>query len=273
MPLACPVCNTASNIEFQTWEADIYRCPACQHCFSDVKETHREGYSNDYFSEAHKNWFENPNYRLFEKICRIIMRHNPNSSVLDVGCGNGDFLRYLKKKKLGGRLTGIDLHENAPIEGIEFIDNDFFTIDFDRQFDAVVSLATIEHINNIVGFMQKTWGVCKPGGLVILMTVNDGGIIYALSRFFHRLNYPQIYNRLYSSHHLNHFNIFSLKKLIELSGLTVIKTMRHNYPLRAVDMGEFSFPLHHILLSGVAIIFLISKITGRTYLQTVVSRK
>ncbi len=51
------------------------------------------------------------------------------------------------------------------------------------------------------------------------------------------------------------------------------KILKHNYPIRAVDMGNFSKPVHFSLLSGIAVIFFLSKIMGNTYLQTFICRK
>jgi len=272
--MTCPVCGKISVVEFKTNEADILRCPECHHCFSHVhKNNEHIQYSDEYYSDDHKNWFENPNYSLFEKIYKIISADNRKIAVLDIGCGKCDFLKYLNEKNSTFTLTGIDLCENIPIEGINFINGDFFTTDFDRQFDVVVSLATIEHIQNVRSFIKKAYDVCKPGGLMIHMTVNENGMIYQFSRIMKRINLSRAYDRLYSSHHLNHFNILSLRKLLEQSGLKTLKTIRHNFPLKAVDTGSSSLFSHYLTLSYIAFIFGVSKIIGKTYLQTIVCRK
>jgi 2-polyprenyl-3-methyl-5-hydroxy-6-metoxy-1,4-benzoquinol methylase len=274
MSLPCTVCRTISKIEFKTPEADIYRCPACQHCFSDILQGNDIQYDTAYYTEDHKNWFKHPNFKLFEKIYRIIMEHNPNASVLDIGCGNGDLLRYLSEKNQSFSLTGIDLYENKPIEGIEFINCDFLGASFNKKYDIVISLATIEHIQNITAFAQKAGSICGNNGLVIIMTVNESGFINRLARLFKRyFLFPYAYNRLYSQHHLNHFNTSSLRKLIEMNQLQVEKVLKHNNPIRAVDMGNYSKPIHFSLLSGIAVIFFIGKITGNTFLQTIICRK
>ena len=231
-------------------------------------------YTASYFTEDHKNWFNNPNYRLFSKIYRIISSHGHNSSVVDIGCGNGDFLKFLQQKNPDFSLTGIDMSDHEPSGQIKFIQGDFLTTHFNQQFDIVVSLATIEHIQDVTAFIQKAYSICKSNGLVIIMTINDGGMIYTLSRLLKRyLFIPWICHRLYSHHHLNHFNTSSLKKLIEINNLELVKFLNHNYPIRAVDMGVSSKPVYFSLLSITAAMFFISEIMGNTFLQTAICRK
>ncbi len=35
-----------------------------------------------------------------------------NSTVLDYGCGTGDFYRFLKRRNISVRYTGVDINEN-----------------------------------------------------------------------------------------------------------------------------------------------------------------
>lgn len=271
--MKCPICKTNSDIEFNTQHAAIYRCPVCKHCFSFIKRGYEVKYTDNYFNKEHIRWFNNPDHLLFKRLYKIIINHNPRASILDIGCGNGNFLQYMNKGNELFSLTGIDLYKNDPHHEIEFIDSDFFTYEFNKQFDVVVSLATIEHISDIQIFMKKMYQVCKPSGLLILMTVNDNGIIYKLSRLAYRFGFGKFYNRLYSAHHLNHFNVSSLKQLVLLSNLEIVKIIRHNFPLQAVDMFSSSYTFHYIMLSLLAILFSISKATGQTYLQTIICQK
>ena len=56
-----------------------------------------EEYTPEYYEETHRNWFANPNFALF----RWIEHQLPAEirSVLDVGCGRGDFLKFLRRQR------------------------------------------------------------------------------------------------------------------------------------------------------------------------------
>src|SRR5262245_1321702 len=120
--LPCPVCGTASQFAQLCRDAALYRCEACDHCFSDPESVQTtEHYGPEYYE---KNWFQNANKWLFETLGQMISSIKEDASVADVGCGNGAFLKYLHRTHPKLRLTGIDLSPNEPHSGINFIQGD-----------------------------------------------------------------------------------------------------------------------------------------------------
>ena len=120
--MACTVCGDRNTRKEPFNGADLYSCRACRHRFTDPGSFGtKEHYEADYFDEKHRKWFANPDIALFEYIWQRISTLGPGTSVLDIGCGNGAFLKYLWSRSKGLRLTGIDYRENEPTEGIEFI--------------------------------------------------------------------------------------------------------------------------------------------------------
>jgi SAM-dependent methyltransferase len=272
--LRCPVCSTISSVERRTSEVDLWRCPSCDHCFSNVDSiSSLEKYSSEYYEVTHRNWFENPNIALFETICQFIIQNKPNASLIDLGCGNGNFLKYLHKKNRSLSLTGIDIAQNRAAKGITFLQGDALVADFDSQYDVVVSLAVIEHVTDIQKFVNRLYSLCAPQGFVIIMTLNERSILYGVARLLYNLGYKTPCERLYSKHHLNHFNVSSLKKLVETNRLSVIKIFLHNVPLSAVDLTASSHTAATILRAGVWSTFMIGSLIGRTYLQTIICKK
>jgi len=104
--IPCPLCGAASLFYARHPEAELYRCPSCTHCFTRLDTVQIEEYRDNYFYEDHQRWFENPNFTLFERIAETIPKE---ASVLDAGCGRGDFLRHLCKIRPDLTLTGVDL--------------------------------------------------------------------------------------------------------------------------------------------------------------------
>ncbi len=272
--LTCPVCSAPGVIENILKEVTLCRCPSCDHCFTDLHSIDQlEPYHADYFEEEHRNWFRHPNLQLYARLAQIILQHSPTSSVLDVGCGNGNFLRYLANLSETLTLTGIDIASNQPSRGITYLQGNFLEHEFGRKFDVVVSLAVIEHIPDVTALARRMRDLCTPGGLAINMTVDDHSLIYSSARFLGRAGYSVPMDRLYSKHHLNHFTTSSLKKLLESHELATVEVIRHNSPMAAIDLPKTSPSITAVLRSGVWIAFQIGELLRRTMLQTMISKR
>jgi 2-polyprenyl-3-methyl-5-hydroxy-6-metoxy-1,4-benzoquinol methylase len=271
----CPICRGPSTPDERHPEVELGHCTRCGHRFSRIKPgVPMEPYDAAYFEETHRNWFAHPNLPLFEKIARLIDREPAPASLIDVGCGNGDLLRFLASRSAAAvALTGVDLVPNAPKSGIEFIQGDIFALDVGRQFSIVVSLMTIEHIADVRAFVRRLKSLARPGGLVVINTINDDSTLYEAARMLRRFGVALPFDRLYSRHHLHHFGRASLSHLLESEELQVTDVILRNAPLASLDMPVSSRAAALILLGGVSLLFALGSISGRTYSQTVVCRR
>lgn len=271
----CPVCSSLSILGNNHPEVELYRCTRCGHRFSRLKPgIPLEPYDAAYFEQTHRNWFTNPNLVLFEQIARLIKSEPAPGSVIDVGCGNGNFLRYLAARtKCEITLTGIDLMANPPEPGIEYIQGDALSVSLAQRFSVAVSLAAIEHVQDIRAFAGRLKALVKPGGLVIVMTLNDNSILYVAARALRRIGFALPFDRLYSRHHIHHFSRLSLRRLLESEGLQLKAVILHNAPLAAIDIPVSSRPAAMLLRLGVGLLFVLGSLSRRTYLQTVVCRR
>jgi SAM-dependent methyltransferase len=141
--------------------------------------------------------------------------------------------------------------------------------DPDVQYDAVTTLAVIEHVADVNDFVRRLKGWCRPGGTIIILTCNESGLIYHTARLLNSIGFPSAFNRLYSRHHLNHFNVKSLRTLLTNNGLLVRHTILHNMPLSAFDSPSATIFGHFVSLFTVAVLFLLGTITNRSFFQTV----
>lgn len=111
-------------------------------------------------------------------------------SVLDVGCGGGLMSEPLAR--LGARVTGIDpgaqniaiARGHAEPQGLA-IDYRVATVEDlvaeGRVFDAVVCLEVVEHVPDVAAFVAACAALVRPGGVLVLSTINRNLKSYALA--------------------------------------------------------------------------------------------
>ena len=268
---SCPICGASAQFAYDHPDSEIWRCTQCDHAFTHL-ETLRviEEYSADYYDEEHKNWFENPHIALFEWIGNNIP--SDAKSVFDIGCGRGDFLQHLHNTHPGLELIGVGLSPNELAPGIEFIQQNVMDMEITRQYDVIVSLASIEHMEDPLSFSKRLKELCSPNGVIVVMTVNESGLLYTMARIARSLGFKSVFNRLYSAHHLNHFSVKSLRCLLETAGMEVQKVHQHNSPLAAVDLPKSLTPVRWLVLGAVAVVFALGKMMSMCLSQTVIAR-
>jgi len=268
--LSCPVCARVCLPAYEHHEAQIYRCQSCSHCFSNPATLVPENYEPAYYEQVHKNWFAHPNFSLFERIRKLIASRGTKCRVLDVGCGRGDLLKYLQARNPQLELTGIELSDLQSAAGIRFIKSDIFEFEVTEKFDFVIALAVIEHVADIQQFVLRLSSLARPGGTVLVMTLNEGSLLYRVARSLRCLGWKAAFERLYSSHHLHHFTVSSLFSLMQKSGLRVRNQFTHNFPLAAVDFSGSDSLVGRIQLAGVAACFGAGRLLNMAFLQTII---
>jgi 2-polyprenyl-6-hydroxyphenyl methylase/3-demethylubiquinone-9 3-methyltransferase len=104
-----------------------------------------------------------------------------NLEIIDIGCGGGLISEPLSRK--GAIVTGIDAgsknidvakyHATQSKLNITYLNTTSEEMASNIQaFDVVLALEIIEHVNNIPLFLQSCAQLVKPGGLLIISTIN-----------------------------------------------------------------------------------------------------
>ncbi len=111
-------------------------------------------------------------------------------SVLDIGCGGG--LISEPVARMGARVTGIDPGRENIEAARRHASDSGLTIDYRETtvealiatgatFDAVLCLEVIEHVPDPAAFLKICAGLVRPGGLMLVSTINRTVKAYLLA--------------------------------------------------------------------------------------------
>ena len=202
--MKCPICNNSENnssffvkemyIKPQE-EFEYIECSKCGCLFiKEIPENISKYYDINYGPHNHQSSMKNKIldkiYGLYlanNKFIKLITRDNvtitsrfwnslsekgiirKNSSILDVGCGDGKFLSILKK---GGfkDLTGMDLFidEENMLEGIKIYKSSLENFKPGRKYDLITSNHSFEHMDNQLENLKCFENLVKDDGIIVI---------------------------------------------------------------------------------------------------------
>jgi SAM-dependent methyltransferase len=121
---------------------------------------------------------------IYEMVARVIaQQHLGGGILLDMGCGSGRFRSFIDNSF--DRYIGVDAarYDGFPKE-TEFLPLDLNTGKAplaDGFADVVLSVETIEHLENPRAFVRELVRLTKPGGLVMITTPNQLSLLSKLT--------------------------------------------------------------------------------------------
>ncbi len=145
------------------------------------------------------------------RVCCLHKREG--ARLLEVGCGSGKTLHYLKG--IGWDTEGIDFDEkainSARARGLNVYVGDMESRGYpDNSFDVIISKHVIEHVPNPQATFDSFFRVLRHGGVVVLYTPN-------VNSFGHRV-FKKHWRGLEPPRHLHVFNSSALERMLASSG-------------------------------------------------------
>lgn len=121
--------------------------------------------------------------------------------VLDIGCGNGEFLQLLGAA--GHEAVGVDIDpamvEQCRQQGLTAVEADVRTWLPTQagHFDAIFSSNVIEHLDaeTVTTIVAGAYTALRPGGLLLLGTPNPESAIVHLYEYWRDPTHVRLYNR------------------------------------------------------------------------------
>lgn len=148
-------------------------------------------YSKDYTSNEvlHKvlQWY----LSYFQGFCRV----------LDIGCGNGEFLQLLQAA--GHEAVGVDIDpamvQQCQEQGLTAYEADVLTWlpTQSGHYDAIFSSNVIEHLDaqTVLTLVAQAYQALRPGGLLLLGTPNPESAIVQFHEYWRDPTHVRLYSR------------------------------------------------------------------------------
>ncbi len=111
---------------------------------------------------------------------------DPNR-IADAGSGFGQYVYYLSCKYPGARITGLDIKQEqvddcnnfftsiGRNQRVEFRHADLTKLNENEEWDLVLSVDVMEHIEDDRTVLQRIYKSLKPGGVLLISTPSDQG--------------------------------------------------------------------------------------------------
>ena len=202
--ISCPFCGGHSN--FPTFksasssdrERRWQRCSICGAEFPDPFPTTEElasAYSPDYYGALAQKFLWQIEWiisRFRNRRAKFIHSLRPDGGrILDIGCGNGDFL--WRCKNFGFEVFGTELPGVAADRARARLNNSIFSGNLpaaqypDQYFDLIVIWHVFEHLTEPRSYLAEIGRISKPGCLLVLAIPNIDSLQSRLFRgnWFH----------------------------------------------------------------------------------------
>jgi len=150
------------------------------------------------------------------------------SSLLDIGCGEGHFIKSIIGQYSNAKFVGIDLHgQNIKTarrnSSVDFVVGDAKKLPFkNASFDIAVMLELIEHLESPDEAIAEMLRVLKPSGKLILSTPDGSSLRWKAVWWL----WSNTVGRRWHHAHVAEYDQKSLTKLLEESGFQVERVER-----------------------------------------------
>jgi SAM-dependent methyltransferase len=167
---------------------------------------------------------------------KALERDGVRRSLLDVGCGNGDFPRFMAAR--GWEVEGVEVAESSqPITDFRLFTEEFDSIPFDEPvYDAITAWAVLEHVHDPMAYFRKASQLLRKDGLFIFNVPN---YVSVASRYLFCEDVPR---------HLYFFTRETVREYLGSTGFTLEKEDNGRAIYKLAPMNWLGFMVRTRLL-------------------------
>ncbi len=234
----CPVCNSerleswlSCKDHFLTGEMfTIVNCRDCGFRFTNPRPP--ADHLGKYYQSPEYISHSNSRKGLFNSLYQVVRKYtlwnkykmitgiSTGNRILDIGCATGEFLGYMKKR--GWETTGIEPDAQVREQARQSLGPVVFDEPYLEQlpaasFDVITLWHVLEHVAGLQERMKSLNRLLVPGGILIVAVPNSDSHDASIYRdYWAGFDVPR---------HLYHFSPSSMKKLLDLFGFRLVKTI------------------------------------------------
>ena len=246
IPADCPLCN-GKDIAFRFNKQGIpyYTCRNCSFVFSGSDDNANLVHAMEAFEPAYLDYFQEKPHdkKNHDALTRQLQQHASlqGARILDVGCGSGKFVKYLRSK--GYEAFGIE--PSRPLFDTFLSDEYFFNDrveDYIRKypsakFDIVILSDVLEHADKPSSFISNICSLLADNAILYISTPDTNSLFArAAGKRWH----------YYNKYHLSLFSRANLIKSFASHGLTPVasgKVTRYQ-SMYYITQYLFNFMMH-----------------------------
>lgn len=235
----CPICNNISYKRLKLKEWEIYKCKTCKASFlHPIPIENQKIYNEDYFKKWYISQYKDRKSYL-SKLWKKIKSYIPkNGKILDIGCGIGIFMEFLK-----GRNYDIYGFEISPFalkickeKKLKVFSGNFKNLkNQNNMYDVIVMMDVIAHIDNLSEYLNVVKKILKIKGILIIKTPLHSKYMFMLAKIFNLINKGK--SILHLPAQIYHFDKISIFKVFNLKGFKIKKI----FIVRDFVSKKFSF--------------------------------
>lgn len=222
----CVSCGNKHVIEDRVIDGHLLmRCDRCGLLLTQTTEQARTTYIKQKYSQQYTEDYKNALPKLHERFARhmkLVHKYIAGGKILDVGCGTGYFLKFLKDtyamwqifgvepspllRKVATKNTGKNIKPGL-LNNIPFSNN---------YFDVVTCYDVLEHSVDLKKNVQELRRVLKPGGFLLVQAPNYKSFMaYITGKTWDWWCIPD---------HVLHFSYDFLTRYLKKNGFSIVQS-------------------------------------------------
>ncbi len=227
-------CNLCGKSRFKVLEDDqtpfkVLKCQNCSLVFVypqsetvDLKDHYDEGYYSEWIYAQEKK-----RLKMWNKRLNLLDKHKDGGMLLDVGCGEGTFLKQARAR--GWRVSGTELSCYAAKYASNVLEAAVFCGELedakysDHVFDVVTMWHVLEHVSDPTDYLLEVHRILKSDGLMVIAVPNVNDLFMQIAYRIIKRRKLKLFSKDDKELHLYHFSTKTIKQYLDKAGFECLK--------------------------------------------------